>query len=481
MSNSIYPYKQFALTIDPPSRIEGWRNIDIYGLFLCVPITVPVIHIKQYGHNIGFLIGWVADRKNLFENNQLISIDGISIETFREGLCGRFVLISRETEEQVTVTTDAGGLFPVVFDPGAKIVASSPAVISLFRALEFDGSIINSVKRIDSSLWYPFGLTPYVGLRRLLPSEVLSFGRGCCAILSARRPIVPEFTRITAKDICVQVAEYVACFSTDGKLTSHLTAGYDSRMVMAAILKSGIDAKFITISTKDSGAKIDVHVAKRLAKKIGVEHETIIYEEPSVDEISEWLGRVGYCINDAVVGLCRTVKNNDAGRFTLTGSCGEVGRSFYWVDSDIGLIGLDPSSLIKRLGFKESSLLISEAEHWLSKFSESEKRTYILDNAYIDLRLACWAGPSMPGHLIPRPTISPFNSVSVYRSMLALDESYRYSQRFATDFISAGSINLLSEDFNQVVGMARMFYLKNEIKKILPKSMKKKILQYIVR
>ena len=479
MSDPTYLYKQFSLTIDPPSRIEGWRNIYAFGLFLCAPITVPVIHIQQHGRKIGFLIGWVADGKNLFKDNQLISIDEISIDTFREGLCGRFVLISRDTEEQVTVTTDAGGLFPVVFDSDAKIVASSPAVISLFKALEFDSAISDSVKRFDTSIWYPFGLTPYVGLRRLLPSEALSFGRNCCAILSAPRPIVPGFSRITAQDICVQVAKYVACFSTDGELSSHLTAGYDSRMVMAAILKSGIDAKFITISAKGSGAKIDVHVAKRLAKKIGVEHEIIIYEEPFVDEVSEWLGRVGYCINDAVVSLCRTVKNNDKGRFTLTGSCGEVGRSFYWVDGDIGSLGLDPPSLIKRLGFKESSLLIAEAKKWLSRFSESEKRTYILDNAYIDLRLACWAGPSMPGHLIPKPTISPFNSMSVYRSMLALDESYRYSQKFATDFISAGSIILLSERFNQVAGIARIFYIRNEIKRLLPKSLKQKIRQYI--
>ena len=481
MSEPIYSYKQFALTIDPPPRIEGWRNIDIYGLFLCVPITVPVIHIQQYGRKIGFLIGWVADRKNLFKDNQLISIDGISIDTFREGLCGRFVLISRETEEQITITTDAGGLFPVVFDSNAKIVASSPAVISLFRELKFDSAIVDFVKRFDSTIWYPFGLTPYIGLRRLLPSEVLTFGRNCCAILSAPRLVIPGFPRITAQDICVHVAEYVACFSTDGELSSHLTAGYDSRMVMAAILKSGIDANFITISAKGSGAKIDVHVAKRLANKIGVEHETIIYEEPLADEVSECLGRVGYCINDAVISLCRTVKNNDTGRFTLTGACGEVGRSFYWMGGDIGSIGLDPSSLIKRLGFKESSLLISEAKQWLSRFSENEKRTYILDNAYIDLRLACWAGPSMPGHLIPKPTISPFNSTLVYRSMLALDEGYRYSQRFATDFISAGSVNLLSEDFNRVSGIARIFYVKNEIKRLLPKSFKQKILQLIAR
>lgn len=481
MNNSICSYKQFVLTTDRPSKIEGWRVVNINGLFLSAPTTVPVMHIQQHGHEIGLLIGWAADGKNLFEDNQIINIDGIPIDTFREGLCGRFVLISCETEEQVTVTTDAGGLFPVVFDSVAKIIVSSPAVISLFRTLEFDSSIVNSVKRTDSSAWYPFGLTPYVGLRRLLPSESLSFGRNCCAILSALHPLAPEAFRITAKDICVQVADYIACFSKDGKLSSHLTAGYDSRMVMAAVLKSGVDAKFTTINAKGDGARIDVHVAKRLAKKVGVEYETITYEEPSEDEVSEWLERAGHCINDAVVGLCRTVKNNDTGMFTLTGSCGEVGRSFYWVDGDIGSIGLDPSQLIKRLGFKESSLLMSEAMHWLSRFPENEKRTNILDNAYIDLRLGCWAGPSMSGHLIPKPTISPFNSISVYRAMLAQEENYRYSQQFAVDFISAGSVNLLSEGFNRVTGIARFLYLKNEIKKLLPKSLKKKILQFIAR
>jgi hypothetical protein len=210
-----------------------------------------------------------------------------------------------------------------------------------------------------------------------------------------------------------------------------------------------------------------------------MKHETVPFEAASPAELSEWQDRVGHCIDDAVAGLCRTVKNTDSGNFTLTGACGEVGRAFYWEDGDIGATGLSPASLLRRMGFAETALLESEAEKWIRRLPEDSKTTLILDNAYIDQRLGCWAGPSLPGHLIPRPTISPFNSVSVYRAMMALDEEYRHSQQFAIDFIKSGSARLLSEGFNRVSGVARFGHLKSEVKRLLPKRFLKSIRRYV--
>jgi hypothetical protein len=453
--------------------------MDVFGCFLSASETVPVIPITQDGGAVAFLLGWVADRTCLLREDRPLDLAGASIEEFRGGLCGRFVMIARQAEGHVAVSGDAGGLFPIIFDAEAGMVASSPAVIGAYKMLEFDGLVAQAVRRTDSTVWYPFGLTPYLGVKRLLPSESLSFGRGTCAVSSASLWLPAATKRVTADALCGQVAEYVTSFSTDGPLVAHLTAGYDSRMVMAAILRSGIDARFLTIGGNGSGVRIDLHVARRLTRLFGMKHETVPFEAASPAELSEWQDRVGHCIDDAVAGLCRTVKNTDSGNFTLTGACGEVGRAFYWEDGDIGATGLSPASLLRRMGFAETALLESEAEKWIRRLPEDSKTTLILDNAYIDQRLGCWAGPSLPGHLIPRPTISPFNSVSVYRAMMALDEEYRHSQQFAIDFIKSGSARLLSEGFNRVSGVARFGHLKSEVKRLLPKRFLKSIRRYV--
>jgi hypothetical protein len=479
VQNIMLFYKNFLLSSHPLPAIDGWRQMDVFGCFLSASATVPVIRVMKDGEVVAYLLGWVADRTSLLREDRTWDLAVATIEEFREGLCGRFVMITPQAGAYVTVSGDAGGLFPIVFDAEGGMIASSPVVIGAYKALEFDSRVAQGVRRADSTVWYPFGLTPYMGVQRLLPSESLSFGRGTCVISSATGWLPAATKPVTAEALCTQVAEYITSFATDGSLFAHLTAGYDSRMVMAAVLRSEIDIRFMTIGAKNEGARIDLYVAKRLTRLYGLGHITIPFEAASPAELSGWRERVGYCIDDAVAGLCRTVKNTDSGNFTLTGACGEVGRAFYWEDGDIGATGLSPSSLLRRLGFTETTLLESEADKWLRRFPKETKRTLILDNAYIDLRLGCWGGPSMPGHLIPRPTISPFNSVSVFRAMLALDEVYRYSQQFAIDFIKSGSPRLLSEGFNRVNGLARFRYLKSEIKSLLPIRFLKKIRQYV--
>lgn len=466
-------FKQFSLTKYPKQSVAGWRQIELCGFFLSVPNSVPLTHVLRQGEEIAVVVGWAATQQSLLVRDGAIELEsGLSLDDFRELLCGRFLMVSYDSEGEISVSTDGAGLFPVVFDSVAQIAASSPAVVRLFKNLEMDGTITSGVKRNDRTIWYPFGVTPYAGLRRLLPSQKLSIGPDhFCA--SAARPLYKlESAPLTASGICGLVANYVKVFATEGQLVAHLTAGFDSRMVMAAVQRAGVRAKYLTIKGPGSGADLDVYIARRLAKSLGADHQAIQFEAPSNAELVAWQERVGYCINDSVMNLCATVRKYDDGAITLTGACGEVGRAFYWTERDLQTIGLQPSALIRRLGFLETKVLLDEAEQWLTSFEPGSRTTHILDNAYIDLRSACWAGSSMPGHQIPRPTISPFNSVQVYRAMLALDEEYRYTQSFPFDFVRAGDARLLGERFNAASGLSRLMFIKQDIKKIMPKSLK---------
>jgi hypothetical protein len=473
-------FKQFVLARTSALPMVTWRQIAFCGLYLSAPKSVPLVRILVDDELVAWLVGWAADDQGLFADDDAVKLGfGQSLEDFRECLCGRFLLVDRDGDGLVTVSTDGGGLFPVVFDQEKQIVASSPAVIGLYAHLFPDIGINTGVQRRDATVWYPFGLTPYAGIRRLLPSQALRI-RQDRFDLHMRGPLQRSVKKaVTASDICDLVAGYVKAFSGGGKLTAHLTAGFDSRMVMAAVLKAGVAARYITIQGPGQGADLDVHVARRLARLSNVQHATVPFKTPTSSELSAWRERVGNCIDDAVMNLCATVVEHNDGAITLSGACGEVGRAFYWTEHDLGLSGLDAPQLVRRLGFLETPLLIDEASRWLSGFEIGMLNTLVLDNAYIDLRAACWAGPSMPGHLIPLPTITPFNSIRVYRAMLALDEEYRFAQRFPIDFIGAASSSLLSERFNAASGLSRFRFVKNEIKRIVPKSIKTALKKFI--
>lgn len=464
-------FQQFALTKERTIPAREWRQVDVADRYLSAPPSVPLIRILSGDRQIAWLLGWAADEQLGYLGDGAVQLaPGQCLDKFRETLCGRFVVVGQDVDGTVSIRTDAAGLFPVVFDAEQQIVASSPAVIGCYGGLRRDDAVIGNVRRMDGTTWYPFGLTPYAGIRRLLPSQILRIKRDEFDISESSPLTKTENLSVTASEIFLQVASYVKSFSSQGPLTAHLTGGFDSRMVMAATMKAGVKARYVTIRCR--GAELDIHIARRLAKMSGARYETIPYIAPTAMELAEWHGRVGNCVDDAVAQLCATVRKFDDRAVTLTGVCGEVARAFYWTKHDLGAADINSSVLLRRLGFVETTLLEGEAVRWLGNFHAGERNTTILDNAYIDLRGACWAGPSMPGHLVPKPTISPFNSVSVYRAMLTMDEKYRFSQRFAMDFIGAAFPHLLSERFNAASGLWRLRFLKQEAKTLLPRSAK---------
>lgn len=469
-SDRLMHRKGFCLSLTRLRIINGWREESVLGCFLYLPASVPLVRVTSAGVDVCIVVGWAATNGKLLPPNGSIAIERSGLDKVIESLCGRYVTITLDSDGGVAVRTDAGGLFPVVFDEKAMLVSSSAAVIGLYRKLD-RGGMAASISRSDSTIWYPFGVTPFIGLRRLLPSECLEFSaRACVPVLNG--PILPSSdARVSSAELCEEVALAASSFASKSAIAAHLTGGYDSRMVMAAIIRTGLPASFLTIRMNSQAAHLDVYLARRLAKKVGVGHRVIDFLAPTAQEVTEWRERVGDCFYDSVTQMCRTVRENDTGEFVLTGACGEVGRGFYWKREDIGSEGMRPRELVERLGFRPSEHLEELAARWLDRFPAYTKTTLLLDNAYIDLRLGCWAGASMPGHDIDLPTISPFNSHLTYRAMLALDEEYRFSQKFATDFIGAGAAALLSEPFNQARGVARLKFWRSELKRVLPKPL----------
>ena len=108
-------------------------------------------------------------------------------------------------------------------------------------------------------------------------------------------------------------------------------------------------------------------------------------------------------------------------------------------------------------------------------------RVRILDRAYIDQRLCCWAGPSVYGHSVSRPTISPFNSVTIYQSMMRLSPAYRFSQQFSLDFIAQGSRQLAALPVNSRRGVRKIKSIPGEIARLIPKPLKQKLKSCLYR
>lgn len=464
-----YP-KQFIVSYNAIDPITSWSHEIICGFHLNRSTVLPRTIIYRAEIQIGFILGWFVYKNTFYFRDDSIHIEAIDFDIFYEKISGRFLIFEKKGLD-LQVTTDPGGLLSIVYHENLRIAASTTNAISAIKMVELDENIIKNVTRIDKTIWFPFGIVPYENTKRILPGHKLLLGTGKITRINyLKKQTSAEKPDEVTREIFNLVLANIIAVSKAGPLTSHLTAGYDSRMILSSCLRSGVDINFITFLTDSLGSRLDCEVAKHIATKFNLNHKIILFEQPDEVQIENWLERTDHCIYDSVVLLCKTVKESDNGNFVLTGGCGEVGRSFYWKKNDLFEKNITTKELINILGFKPSKLLSNRCKKWLDELPENFDKTEILDLAYIENRLGCWGGPSVYGHDIEKPTISPFNEAFIYKKMLSLPKEYRLKNEFAKKFIALSDKKLLKIPFNRAIGFRKFLYLKQEIKNMLPKE-----------
>ena len=467
--------KQFLVTrerLDPP---PGWQKSTLGGFNIyrspgvgwtriVTPTSTPDCETC--------VLGWFAYGDHFYPaqgSDELLT--GQSVEAMYPHMTGRF-LVLRFQNGQLFCTTDAGAQFPAVYRPQTGEVGSTPLVLGWTLDLQEDLAAAADFQRTDGTVWYPFGATPFVGIERLLPGRTIALDAGGVRLTDTRPAVT---TPLDTAGMYRLVGDFIgAIYRLEGDLECHLTAGWDSRMVLAASWPLRKRITYLTYLAKGANACVDRDVADSLARRFGLVHEKVPLTPASQDDIDRWAWRTSNGIRDSVVDLTTTIVETYQHRYGLSGVGGEVGRAFYWKKRDMGVTGLTPEQLLDRLGFVKTAGSLQRADRWLQGYPE-QTRSRILDHAYIDIRLGCWAGPALTGHGVEKPTLSPFNSMAVFESMLALPETYRLSGGFARDFIAQACPDLARVPFNRRSGLRRLHGLPREVAKRMPKTTKARI------
>ena len=140
---------------------------------------------------------------------------------------------------------------------------------------------------------------------------------------------------------------------------------------------------------------IDVHVARRLARRHDVDWHSIRITEATEDEQDRWLKRTGYTVGSAIKETHTTMQalETDA---EVGGLGGEIGRGYYWKPSDDRDTAVGPIELLHRFHKPEHPELIAELDRWCQEVDRFDTYT-TLDLAYQEHRLGCWGGPQHLG------------------------------------------------------------------------------------
>ena len=421
--------RQFVLGTDPVDLPGGTRDA-LPSLHLARVAPLPLIRVSDArGAPVGALLGMPVDyRAGTLVEERFETADplGDDMDDFVErnihALGGSFIFILDHPRGR-RVYLDACGSLSAVYDPETRRVgATAPALLSPEEAADRFRRDLYDRLGVHREGWFPGGLTAHEGVSRLMPNFHLDL-----ADFTVRRhwPGAPISEDPDPEAACERIMcsceAIIGAVTGRGETFTGLTAGNETRLLVAASGKT-LDANtFVTVEVTDP--PLDVDIAKLLARRFGLRHRTLPLVISSEAEAADWQARNGNCVGGAAMGSYMTVQALGSGITLIGGAAGEVGRGFFWRPGDTARTGITAEGLAARLGMPAAPEVIAAIAAWLPSV-EGFDAFLKLDLAYLELRMGCWgfANSYCSPH---RHTVSPLVSRESFAAMLALPPSWR--------------------------------------------------------
>ena len=245
-----------------------------------------------------------------------------------------------------------------------------------------------------------------------------------------------------------------------------LTAGWDSRMLLACSKEWAPHLELFTAEIGDEGAATDCDTARRIAKRFGLRHRVLPREQARDEDLEEWMFRIGYSTSELRGWQAVTMyKRLPGGHAVLAGNAGEIARAYYWNNADTETTVITPERLVAHCECPLVEETLERARGWLDMVPTANALD-ILDLFMIEQDVGGWASVVQYAECDPGFAIFPLCHRGIVERMLALPASYRRAGRMPQDIIAREWPELLDWPVNQPIGATRvLFRMKRAIKR----------------
>jgi hypothetical protein len=446
---------QYILTTNEEHIPVGWARHSLGRWWLGVVGLDVVDLVDGGGRRLGVCVGYPVSHRAP-EDNVLVlrAQEGsaeVDIEDFYRHVTGRYIVILTAPGRE-RLYLDPYGALTTVFSKNAPITASNPHLVG---ETPWDSDLIAVLDMPESGLWYPFGLTPKQGVRRLLPNHYLDLDTWTVA---RHWPISPSDLRVEQDwrhgvDTIIDTMERTfAVITARYPLQVTLTAGRDSRIVLACARKTLAEATFVTFAQRPT--TVDMHIAEALRRRFKLRHEFLPVRAASQGDLYKYLYLTGHCVGGQIWKIHKTIEQFRPDCVAFSGTGGEVGRAYYWRDGDNEGTRILEEDLLRRCSMPLNAQLVDETACWLSELSPFNALT-ILDLFYLENRLGCWVAPQHLANTTTRFGFSPFNHRSIFAAMMRLPYEFRRRQELANAICRSCWPELLDYPFNQFTGLRK--------------------------
>lgn len=478
--------EQFVLarSLDPP---EGF-DVDVVGSWqLAHHPTLPVVSIRcpetvdgaHRDGRVGWLLGYaITPEGTLLQagSSIVMAVDDDPLDLV-DSLGGRFLAVFVDCPTPA-IYPDAAGMYSSVFCADLEIAASTSGLIPY---AESTGDRIELVEQLGvpwSNSTYPLGLTPRHGVRRLLPNHHLDLRRWT---MVRHGPTWRERGSVGVDESVARVAEVIrrniAAVMDVYPSYFQLTAGHDSRMMLACARERQPELATYTLRLRDLSGKNDVRAAARISARVGVPHTVLSVSRPDPADLQRWVYRTGSSVGEPRGWRADTaLRSLDRSRVHMAGNIGDLARLVYWGSADgpdrpvsteqlvthalVHLSGhLDPGQQLAAA----SPTVVEEIERWRDAAGAPDEYS-LLDLLFVENRLGCWGGVwPYAQYRGPGFTFFPMCHREIVDLLMALPEDVRWMEDFNAMVIRQEWPELLDVPFNSPSRSIRAAHLPTRV------------------
>ena len=451
--------RQYYLSSTPPETVaDGYRSLSVGEWHLVFDDSFDSVPVVVGDDHVGHVIGTILDVQDRCEEGELRLDDANTnadadasadpdananadaapdtnaspdplTAAFREalfGFAGHYLGFIEA--EGPSVFTDSIGGCPVVYEPNEGVVGATPAALpGVDHRARFRSDLFDRLNYDYEYIFVPGKYTYYSGVQRLLPNHRLDLRTW------ETTRCWPDPESISTCDETTAVAEFVGTtlrsifeeiVSTYEKPVTALTAGHDSRTLLAGARPWLVDGKIGTV-TWDTGrpVDVDVDVARKLSAGYDFDWTPVPVVTATESEKQRWLEQTAHVVGGNIMNVHPTLETFDAD-LHANGFGGALARGKYWTESDEPDTSFSTSELLYRLHRSEDPVLEEAIEDWYASVSEFDAYTQ-LDLMFQELRLGCWAGPHFPGLSQHRDVVSPLSYYPILRALHRLAPAVR--------------------------------------------------------
>ncbi len=367
-------------------------------------------------------------------------------------LLGRFAIIVVNPTKRLYV--DAAASVPVLFLPRLELAASSPFLLTDDSGEYRRSEMADVLDIATTNRWFLLGTSPLSGAERLLPNHTLDLTTWSAHRHWPTQPLDRIDVSTGLEAIGNVLGDVMTAVSRWGEPHVGLTAGYDSRAILACSAPVVDRLRFFTLNWPDDYGKVDMGTAPTLAREVGLDYRVLEWRSPTAVDVENWIVQTGCLVGEERGRLTGPTwaQLGRAGPCVL-GTGGETiagaGHGYGWRVGDRPGMELGGVELLERYGFPLHPVLVERVNCWLAGLPRLEAFD-LLQLFQLEMRFGCWGGALTTAYPeSPTTMLYPYGQRRLIHAAFKLPPEYRQQGTVRQDITAARWPELLEFDFNR--------------------------------